>query len=152
MRITFLILFLSFLSSHLYAQKFSLASHEVSPGSVCSLYDIRFQLGRDSLLPGQSQLDSLVGFLLNNSVLSIELGVHTDFRGDDDRNLKLSQKRAESIKTYLTAQGVSANRIKPIGFGENQPIIEHKEWEVLIEKHRCGYSGRTNRRVTVVIL
>ena len=56
----------------------------------------------------------------------IELGSHTDSRGNDDYNMKLSQKRAESARQYLLDKGITAARIKAQGYGESQIINQCK--------------------------
>ncbi len=67
---------------------------------------------------------------------------HTDDRGNDAFNLKLSQKRAESVVTYLSEQGVAVGRLVATGFGETKPIEDNKT-----------YAGRgANRRVEFNII
>jgi len=54
--------------------------------------------------------------------MAIEIGAHTDARGSDEYNMKLSHKRANSVMDYLISQGISENRLKSEGFGESQPL------------------------------
>jgi len=54
--------------------------------------------------------------------MTIEIGAHTDARGTNKYNLKLSKKRAKSVMDYLINQGISENRLKSEGFGESQPL------------------------------
>jgi len=68
-------------------------------------------------------LDSLQAILTLNPGISILLGSHTDCRGEVDYNLDLSQKRAASAKSYLLSEGISASRMKSVGYGESNPII-----------------------------
>ncbi len=68
-------------------------------------------------------------FLLNEVVeimkeypdYSLRMTGHTDNVGDENKNLKLSQRRVETAKKYLTSKGVAANRIEAIGYGETKP-------------------------------
>ena len=53
--------------------------------------------------------------------MKIELSSHTDSRGQDSYNESLSQKRAESAKTWIVAKGIAADRIVAKGYGEKQP-------------------------------
>lgn len=53
---------------------------------------------------------------------TIEVGGHTDSRGEDAYNLRLSQRRADAVKDELIRNGVSAQRIKAVGYGESRPI------------------------------
>lgn len=136
-----------------FSQPFSLKDSNVVTGQLAHIYDIYFDLGSPELQKrDQVQLDSLVNFLKYNETLKIEIGVHTDFRGDDNANLILSKKRATAIHNYLTSKGIASSRINVIGFGETRPVIEYEDWKKLLNSHRCGYYGRTNRRITVVIL
>lgn len=61
---------------------------------------------------------------------------HTDSKGSEDYNLKLSEKRAETVRNALIQQGVDDSRIEAIGYGETQPISS---------------DDAMNRRVTIVI-
>lgn len=66
---------------------------------------------------------------------------HTDSSGSDDYNQTLSEKRAESVKRHLISQGVVANRLTSVGYGESQPIADNDT-----------QAGRQqNRRVEVAI-
>jgi len=67
-------------------------------------------------------LKMLLTFMNNNPEAIVELSSHTDARGDDVYNQKLSQKRAQSAVDWLVMNGVNINKIKPIGYGESQPV------------------------------
>lgn len=68
-------------------------------------------------------LDSLVALLNENANVTIELASHCDFRGNDDYNLRLSQRRAESVVRYLIDHGIAADRLTPKGYGESRPKV-----------------------------
>ncbi len=75
----------------------------------------------------QTILDTTVMKLLTqNPTLIIELSSHTDNKGADDYNMKLSQKRAESIVTYLTSKGINSKRLIAKGYGETVPIAPNQ--------------------------
>jgi peptidoglycan-associated lipoprotein len=63
-------------------------------------------------------LDRLVKLMKSDATIWIELGSHTDSRGNDAYNLKLSQRRAASVVAYLVAKGINKNRVSAIGYGE----------------------------------
>lgn len=71
-------------------------------------------------------LDSLTTLLNENPNITIELSSHCDYRGNDDYNIRLSQRRAESVVNYLIAHGIAADRLTPIGYGESRPKIIRK--------------------------
>lgn len=66
---------------------------------------------------------------------------HTDSRGDEDYNLRLSERRAQSASRYMVSQGLSSNRIQIVGRGENEPIATNESDE----------GRQENRRIEVAI-
>ena len=68
-------------------------------------------------------MDSLVDLLNENPNVTIELSSHCDYRGKDEYNEKLSQRRAESVVNYLIAHGIEAERLTPVGYGEKRPKV-----------------------------
>ena len=66
-----------------------------------------------------TELDKLKTILKDNQHVIVELGSHTDARGDDDYNLRLSEKRAKAAVEYMAAtEGISADRLQAKGYGE----------------------------------
>ena len=86
-------------------------------------------------------LDDVASAMKDHPKLTVEVQGHTDSQGDDAFNLKLSQGRAESVRTYLIKKGVSADRMVPKGYGENVPI----------DDNRTATGRAQNRRVEFVI-
>ena len=68
-------------------------------------------------------LDSLVDLLNENPNVTIELSSHCDYRGKDEYNMRLSQRRAESVVNYLIAHGIVEDRLTPVGYGESRPKV-----------------------------
>jgi outer membrane protein OmpA-like peptidoglycan-associated protein len=66
-------------------------------------------------------LDNLVRIMQENPI-TVELSSHTDCRGTDAYNMKLSQKRAQSAVDYIIENGVDADRITAKGYGESMPV------------------------------
>jgi len=71
-------------------------------------------------------LDSVVDFLYYRPELSIEIGSHTDNKGNDKYNLKLSQFRSQYVVDYLANKGIDAHRITAKGYGESLPIAPNE--------------------------
>ena len=67
------------------------------------------------------QLDKLVTLLNNNPNFKIELGSHTDCRGSEEYNQKLSEKRAQSVVKYCTMRDIDPARLTFKGYGESVP-------------------------------
>jgi outer membrane protein OmpA-like peptidoglycan-associated protein len=91
----------------------------LAPGSVIVLENIYYDFNKSSIRKGETpELDALVKLMEDHPSMVIELGAHTDSRGDDDYNLDLSLQRAESAKDYLVERGVLPARIRAVGYGE----------------------------------
>ena len=105
-------------ASETYDLQFPLASIS-APVLIDNIF---YEFDKARLLPeSKNALDSLVIMLNDNPNITIELSAHTDFRGSDTYNKTLSQKRAESVVAYLVGQGIAADRLTPVGYGEERP-------------------------------
>jgi outer membrane protein OmpA-like peptidoglycan-associated protein len=69
----------------------------------------------------------LVTLLEENPNVTIELSAHCDYKGSAEYNKRLAQRRAESVVEYLTAHGVAADRLKPVGYGKEKPKTIRKK-------------------------
>jgi len=108
-----------------------------------SLKWVYFDFDKATLTPQAiATLDETVRTLKENPNINIELAGHTDGRGTDSYNLRLSQRRVENVKKYLTSKGISANRIKTVALGKAKPVAVN-----------TSESGRAqNRRVEIRVI
>ena len=84
--------------------------------------NIFYDFNKATLRPeSATALDELVNLLNENPNITIELSAHTDSRGSDLYNERLSQQRAESVVNYLIQHGIAADRLTPKGYGESKP-------------------------------
>lgn len=84
--------------------------------------NIYYEFGKWDLLPESiNALDSLTELLKLNPTTVIELMSHTDCRGDDKLNFDLSQKRAQSVVSYLISKGIQPGRLTAKGYGATAP-------------------------------
>ncbi len=102
-----------------------------------------FDYDSNELKPGAyPELRRIADILNKYPQTYIEVGGHTDSRGSDDYNQMLSEKRAESVKTALINNGVMAQRIKAVGYGETRPISSdhamNRRVEIIIAPIREG--------------
>lgn len=111
-------------------------------GLQLTVGDVLFENNRAELRPGaQRRLEPLADFLRENQGQIATIEGHTDDRGSDVWNLKLSQQRADAVKDLIASLGVSPSRLKARGLGESHPIATNKT-----------EAGRTeNRRVEIFI-
>ncbi|MBA2539502.1 MAG: OmpA family protein [Deltaproteobacteria bacterium] len=86
-------------------------------------------------------LDDVALAMRDNPKFKLEVQGHTDSQGNDALNRKLSQNRAESVRTYLIKKGITSDRMVPKGYGEDQPL----------EDNRTADGRAKNRRVEFVI-
>lgn len=94
-------------------------------GSI-TLEGVGFELNSANLTQAsQSVLDVVAADLKKYPRLSIELQGHTDSSGSDRYNLELSQKRADSVRNYLLAQGIASSQLTAKGYGESQPVADN---------------------------
>ena len=105
--------------------------------------DAFYDFNKDTLKPeGKAKLDDLVSKMQGINLEVIIAVGHTDAVGGDAYNQKLSVRRAESVKNYLTSKGVEKNRVYTEGKGEKQPVADNKTTE-----------GRAkNRRVEIEVV
>ena len=84
--------------------------------------NIFYDFDKATLRPeSQTALDELVKLLNENPNITIELSAHTDCRGSDQYNERLSQQRAQNVVNYLIQHGIEKERLTPKGYGESRP-------------------------------
>lgn len=91
--------------------------------------DVTFAFGKWSLSSqGKASLDGVINNIVSQSnlVRGVEVEGHTDSVGSAKYNMKLSQRRANSVRDYMVSKGVAAGLIKAIGKGEENPIADNK--------------------------
>lgn len=115
---------------------------DMARGTVITLSGgVLFETGRAELLPGAQDRLSRVADFLKASPRGVVVEGYTDSTGSSSTNLRLSERRADSVRDYLVAQGVSADRISAAGKGESSPVASN-----------ANSAGRAmNRRVEIVL-
>lgn len=104
--------------------------------------DITFAVNQSDINPGFYETLNSVAIVLDEfDKTTISVYGHADSTGPEDYNMQLSQRRAQSVSSYLAGQGVAPSRLQAIGFGESRPIADNG-----------SEAGRAaNRRVEIVI-
>ena len=92
------------------------------------LPNILYDFAKADLRPESMEaLDKLVETLTDNPNVTIELMSNSDYVGNDETNLELSQKRAQSVVDYLIEKGITADRLVAKGYGETKPkVVDEK--------------------------
>ncbi|MBQ9669280.1 MAG: OmpA family protein [Prevotella sp.] len=125
----------SVLESEEYVLQFPLASI-TAPVLIDNIF---YDFDKATLRPESTEaLDNLIALLNENPNVTIELSAHTDLRGSDQYNERLSQRRAESVVNYLIEHGIAKDRLTPMGYGEQRPKTIKKK---LTEKYTWMKEG-----------
>jgi outer membrane protein OmpA-like peptidoglycan-associated protein len=91
-----------------------------------TLKGVLFEFDKATLTSGaKDTLQVAVRYLKDHGDVRVEIQGHTDSKGSDDYNMKLGQRRAESVKAYLASQGVSGDRVGTTSFGASQPVADN---------------------------
>jgi outer membrane protein OmpA-like peptidoglycan-associated protein len=119
-----------------------LKSQQSDRGLVLTLSgSVLFTTGKSELLPNAKGRLNDVARALKEDQRNITIVGHTDSQGADEMNMKLSQARAESVRSYLTSKGVPGDRVRAEGLGKTQPMADNATAE-----------GRANNRRVEIIL
>ena len=111
-------------------------------GIVLTLGDVLFESGRADLKAGAAgNLSKLVAFLTKYPERVVTIEGYTDSIGGDDYNQALSQRRADSVRSYLVRAGIDSGRLTAAGMGKNDPVAGNDS----------AIGRQQNRRVAVII-
>ena len=124
----------------------TLTLNKIILAKAIEVKDILYDYNKYDIRPDAAiRLDTLVQTLVDNPKISIELSSHTDQRGKDAYNMKLSQQRAQAAVDYIVSKGVDKARITAKGYGESRPIVVAPKSEEEYQRNR-----RTEFKVTRV--
>ena len=116
---------------------------QFEPPKTFTLDRVHFQSGKATLTKSSfKELNELLEYLQLKDNIVVEIAGHTDDVGEEEANLKLSQKRAESVRNFLISKGISAERVRAKGYGEAHPVSNNSTPE----------GRQMNRRTEVRIL
>ncbi len=119
-----------------------LQTRETARGLIVNMSDVLFDTAQFTLRPGaREKLSRIAGIVTAHPGLKLEVEGHTDSVGDDAYNQRLSERRAESVKTFLLSNGIVADSISSKGLGESTPVADNMTAD----------GRRANRRVELVV-
>jgi len=112
-------------------------------GARFVINNVYFDFDKATLRPeSKNELQNAIRWLKQNRNVKVEVGGHTDSKGSDTYNIRLSQRRAKSVMEYLIQNGIAPNRLTAYGYGERMPIASNSTDE----------GRQLNRRVEFKIL
>jgi outer membrane protein OmpA-like peptidoglycan-associated protein len=133
-----------------------LETKETARGLIVSMPDVLFDFNQSTLRAGaREKLAKVAGVLLAYPDLHVAVEGHTDNVGSDDYNQRLSDRRAESVRGYLTQQGIDGSTIIARGFGEARPVVtndtnegrqQNRRVELVVSGEVIGVTDSTSRR------
>jgi outer membrane protein OmpA-like peptidoglycan-associated protein len=119
-----------------------LQTRDTARGLIVNVPDILFDTAKFSLRPvAREKLARVGGIISGHPGLRLEVEGHTDSVGGDDYNQRLSEHRGESVRDYLTQQGMQGGSVTTRGFGKTQPVASND----------TALGRQQNRRVELVI-
>ena len=122
----------------------------LTSGSVIVLENIYYDFNKSYIRTGAArELDELLALMRQHPSMKIELGSHTDARGSNQYNQRLSDRRAASAKEYLVSRGIAGSRIAALGFGEGNLRNKCSDG-VNCSEEEHQYNRRTEVRVTAI--
>lgn len=129
--------------------KSELGAVETERGTMVSLPgDVTFDFDKATIQPGaRATLDQLAALIAAGGPGEIMIEGHTDAKGDDAYNKKLSEERAAAVKAYLVEKGAEPARLKTIGLGELRPVAPNAAADGSDDEE----GRQRNRRVEVIL-
>ncbi len=119
-----------------------LQTRDTARGLIVNMSDVLFDTGKFSLRPlAREKLAKVAGIVSGHPGLRLAVEGHTDNVGGDDYNQQLSERRGESVRDYLTAQGMADGSVTSKGFGKTQPVASNETAD----------GRQQNRRVELVV-
>ena len=119
-----------------------LQTHDTARGLIVNMSDVLFDTAKYSLRPlAREKLAKVAGIVSGYPGLRLDVEGHTDSVGGDDYNQRLSERRGDAVRDYLTQQGMATTSVTAKGFGKTQPVASND----------TAQGRQQNRRVELVI-
>jgi outer membrane protein OmpA-like peptidoglycan-associated protein len=119
-----------------------LQTRDTARGLIVNMSDVLFDTAKHSLRPvAREKLAKVAGIISGHPGLRLAVEGYTDSVGGDDYNQKLSEQRGESVRDYLTKEGVQGSSVTSAGFGKSQPVASND----------TAAGRQQNRRVELVV-
>ena len=119
-----------------------LETRDTARGLIVSMPDVLFDTGKADLKPtARERLAKVAGILISYPDIHVEIDGYTDSTGSLEFNERLSQERADSVRGYLSSQGVNSSTMVTQGFGPSDPVASNE----------TATGRQQNRRVELVV-
>jgi outer membrane protein OmpA-like peptidoglycan-associated protein len=119
-----------------------LETRDTARGLIVNMSDVLFDFNKYTLRPAaREKLAKISGIILSHPGLRLEVDGYTDSIGSDAYNMKLSEERAGSVRTYMIGQGIASDNLTAAGFGKDNPVASND----------TAAGRQKNRRVELVV-
>ena len=119
-----------------------LQTRDTARGLIVNMSDVLFDTAKYTLRPGaREKLAKVSGIVLSHPGLKIQVEGHTDSVGGEEYNMRLSENRANTVRTFLVDQGVNQENVGAQGFGKTMPVADNS----------TAAGRQMNRRVELVV-
>jgi outer membrane protein OmpA-like peptidoglycan-associated protein len=119
-----------------------LETRDTARGLIVNMSDVLFDFNKYTLRPAaREKLAKISGIILSHPGLRLEVDGYTDSVGGDDYNMKLSENRADGVRSYLIGEGIVPDDIAAKGFGKDDPVASND----------TAAGRQKNRRVEMVV-
>ena len=119
-----------------------LDTHDTPRGLVVNMADVLFDTGKyDLRREAREKLTKLSGILAVRSGLRVDVEGHSDATGTEETSQTISEKRAESVATFLVEEGVAPESVRARGMGADYPVADNG----------TGKGRQQNRRVEIIV-
>jgi outer membrane protein OmpA-like peptidoglycan-associated protein len=109
-------------------------------GEFFILEGITFETNSSQIYPeSEAVLMKAYNTMINNPKFEVEISGHTDSRGSNASNQRLSEARANSVKDWLVAKGIDGNRITTVGYGEDKPLVPNDSPDNMLKNRRIEF-------------
>ena len=109
-------------------------------GSINGLVTVNFEYDKAALTAeAKAGLKGNAEWLKTNAKVNIQIEGHCDSRGSIEYNLSLGERRAQSVKNYLTGLGVAGSRLTIISYGEEKPLVNAETEEAWAKNRRANF-------------
>ncbi len=123
------------------------------PEKPIRMPEVQYEVGKWNLLENsKDSLNFLLKIMQDNPTLKVELQAHTDSRGNDEANMILSQKRAQSCVDYLISKGIEKGRLVAKGYGETKLKFSDEQVNGKESKEEQEELHQQNRRTEFSVL
>ena len=118
------------------------AGKDVCKDKIVSV-SVKFVTNKDEITPeSMSELAAVAKQLASCPAIKTQVEGHTDSKGSDEANLKLSQQRADAVASYMTSKGVAKERVSAKGYGESKPIGDNATEEGRAKNRRVEFAAQ----------